>query len=118
METRYHSQISIPVDNIRLKGELCIPLATKVVIIFSHGSGSSRLSPRNLQVAKYLQEHNFGTLLFDLLTPEEDEYYRNRFAINLLKERLLDATRWLKQFAAAKDTAIAYFGASTGAAAA
>lgn len=118
METRYHNQVSIPADSIRLKGELCIPLSARAIIIFSHGSGSSHLSPRNRQVAQYLQEQNFGTLLFDLLSPEEDEYYRNRFAINLLKERLIDATRWLKQLPAAKNTAIAYFGASTGAAAA
>ncbi|MGN6180974.1 MAG: dienelactone hydrolase family protein [Mucilaginibacter sp.] len=118
MNTAYHNQVSIPMDGIRLPGELTIPDDARAIIIFSHGSGSSRHSPRNQEVAKYLQNNHFGTLLFDLLTREEDLHYRNRFAIELLKERLILTTRWLARIPAAKDRAIAYFGASTGAASA
>ncbi|QTE34880.1 dienelactone hydrolase family protein [Mucilaginibacter gossypii] len=115
---RYNNQISIPADGIRLAGVLTIPADARAIIVFAHGSGSSRLSPRNMQVTGYLQAHHFGTLLFDLLTPEEDEHYRNRFAIELLKGRLIAATQWLSQIPAARDCVVAYFGASTGAAAA
>ncbi|GAB2981409.1 hypothetical protein GCM10027049_16780 [Mucilaginibacter puniceus] len=118
METKYQNQVSIPSDSVRLKGELFIPNNPKAIIIFSHGSGSSRFSKRNQQVATYLQTHGFGTLLFDLLTPEEDRNYYNRFAIDLLKERLIAATLWLEKLPAAKDLSIGYFGASTGAASA
>jgi putative phosphoribosyl transferase len=118
METRFHNDISIPVNGIRLRGELCIPIKASSIIVFSHGSGSSRMSPRNRQVAIYLQKRNFGTLLFDLLTPEEDHNYHNRFEIDLLRERLVEATIWLQNFPAARNTAIGFFGASTGAASA
>ena len=118
MNSSYHKEVSIPVNGIRLKGDLNIPEQAQSIIIFSHGSGSSRLSPRNQQVAQYLQERGFGTLLFDLLTPEEDKNYNNRFAIDLLQERLMDATKWLERLPAAKDCTIGYFGASTGSASA
>lgn len=118
METKYQNGVSIPVGDLRLKGELYIPQNAKGIIIFSHGSGSSRFSKRNLQVAKILQQYGFGTLLFDLLTEEEDKNYYNRFAIDLLKERLVAATMWLEKLPAAKDANIGYFGASTGAASA
>lgn len=118
MDTQYHKEVSISVADLRLKGELCIPQKANAIIIFSHGSGSSRLSKRNLQVAAYLQERNFGTLLFDLLTAEEDQNYNNRFDIDLLTERLVDATAWLQKLPAAKNIPIGYFGASTGAASA
>ena len=76
MDLRFHKEeVSIPVDKIILKGELVIPAKAKAIIIFSHGSGSSRFSKRNQMVAKYLHEKNFGTLLFDLLTEEEDKHY-------------------------------------------
>ena len=88
------------------------------MIIFSHGSGSSRFSERNQIVAKYLHEMNLGTLLFDLLTEEEDQHYDNRFDINLLTKRLVGATEWMERLPAAKDCRIGYFGASTGAASA
>lgn len=118
MEIKYQNQVSIPADGVRLRGDLYIPENAKAIIIFSHGSGSSRLSKRNLQVADYLHRHAFGTLLFDLLTPEEDQNYYNRFAIDLLKERLIAATVWLEKLPAAKNHHLAYFGASTGAASA
>lgn len=118
MEMRYHKEVSIPVGEIRLKGELCIPEECMAIIIFSHGSGSSRLSKRNQFVAGYLQERGFGTLLFDLLTPEEDLFYINRFEIDMLQERLVSATNWLEKHPAARDKSMAYFGASTGAASA
>jgi len=118
MEIKYQNEVSIPADGVRLKGELFIPQNAKAIIIFSHGSGSSRFSKRNQHVAAYLQGHGFGTLLFDLLTPEEDKNYYNRFAIDLLKERLVAATLWLEKLSAAKNINIGYFGASTGAASA
>jgi len=118
MNIRFHEEVSIPVGKTILKGELIIPLAAKVIIIFSHGSGSSRFSKRNQQVAKYLNEKNFGTLLFDLLTEDEDKYYYNRFDIDLLTKRLAGATEWLEDLPVAKDCRIGFFGASTGAASA
>jgi putative phosphoribosyl transferase len=118
MVVNYQSEVNIPVGNVWLKGELRVPENAKAIIIFSHGSGSSRFSKRNQHVAGYLQEHGFGTFLFDLLTSKEDQYYYNRFAIDLLKERLEAATTWLERMPAAKDRSIGYFGASTGAASA
>lgn len=88
------------------------------VVIFAHGSGSSRLSPRNKYVARTLQESGLGTLLFDLLTSAEDEVYSNRFDIGLLAERLAAATDWLLDQPETMEMKMAYFGASTGAAAA
>ncbi len=118
MEMRIHTETNIPVGKVILKGELFIPTRAEAIIIFSHGSGSSRFSLRNQLVAKYLQERNFGTLLFDLLTGEEDKHYHNRFDIGLLTKRLAGATEWLQEVPAAKDCRIGYFGASTGAASA
>jgi putative phosphoribosyl transferase len=118
MEMRYNNEVSIPVGEIRLKGVLCIPEECMGIVIFSHGSGSSRLSKRNQYVAGYLQKNGFGTLLFDLLTPEEDLYYINRFEIEMLHERLVAATKWLQKHPSARDLSIGYFGASTGAASA
>ena len=118
MDLRFHKDVSIPVGKVTIRGELIIPLKAEAIIIFSHGSGSSRFSKRNQMVAKYLHEKNFGTLLFDLLTEEEDQHYQNRFNIDLLTRRLAGATEWLEEFPAAKDCRIGYFGASTGAASA
>ena len=111
-------QISIPVNKITVLGEVVVTPQVKAMIIFSHGSGSSRLSKRNQAVAKHLQYDGFGTLLFDLLTKEEDQHLHNRFDIDLLAGRLATATRWLKSLAEVKDLPIGYFGASTGAASA
>ena len=119
MKHYYHKEILIPVlKNIELEGELTIPEEAKAIVIFSHGSGSSRKSERNQMVARRLQQQNIGTLLFDLLTEQEDRDYYNRFNIDLLTERLIEVTEWLcaqKEFSAYK---IGYFGASTGAASA
>ena len=118
MDLRFHKEVSIPVGKVTVQGELIIPLKANGIIIFSHGSGSSRFSTRNQMVAKYLHEKNFGTLLFDLLTEEEDRNYQNRFNIDLLTERLVSTTGWLQGLDAAKDCRIGFFGASTGAASA
>ena len=118
MDLRFHKEVSIPVGKVNVQGELIIPLKAKAIIIFSHVSGSSRFSKRNQMVAKYLNEKNFGTLLFDLLTEEEDQHYQNRFNIDLLTKRLAGATEWLEELPATKDCRIGYFGASTGVASA
>ncbi|HET9746769.1 MAG TPA: alpha/beta hydrolase [Chitinophagaceae bacterium] len=118
MEFRTHENISIPVNDIDLKGDLIIPSKADAIVIFSHGSGSSRLSRRNQMVARYLHQRNFGTLLFDLLTEQEDATYMNRFNIELLTNRLIDVTKWLEKQDVAKHCRLGYFGASTGAASA
>lgn len=118
MELHFYRGANIPVGKVTLKGELFIPVHGKNIIVFSHGSGSGRLSKRNQAVANYLHERQFGTLLFDLLTEEEDLLYRNRFDIDLLTRRLAGATEWLEKLPAARDCRIGYFGASTGAASA
>jgi len=88
------------------------------IVLFAHGSGSSRLSPRNNYVARVLRDASLGTLLIDLLTQDEDTDYATRFDIPLLTQRLLAATRWLQSEPTTLHLAIGYFGASTGAAAA
>lgn len=118
MEQNFHKIVNMPVGNVTIEGELIIPENATAIIIFSHGSGSSRFSIRNQSVAKYLHEKKMGTLLFDLLTAEEDMHYNNRFDIDLLTKRLAGATEWLEGFPAAKECRIGYFGASTGAASA
>ncbi len=110
--------VYVPVDSIKLEGALGLPAEAQGVVLFAHGSGSSRHSPRNNFVAKVLRSGNLGTLLIDLLTEEEDETYQTRFDIDLLTRRLAGATRWLMQQPQTKDLGIGYFGASTGAAAA
>jgi dienelactone hydrolase len=118
MQYRFFKDVTIPAADGLLKGELIIPADADAVIIFAHGSGSSRLSTRNQQVAQYLQQHGFGTLLFDLLTAHEDRLYQNRFNIHLLATRLVRTTRWLEKKSEAAGCSFGYFGASTGAAAA
>jgi putative phosphoribosyl transferase len=98
--------------------DLIVPQRATGVVLFAHGSGSSRHSPRNQFVAAQLREARLGTLLIDLLTPEEDEVYRTRFDIGLLTSRLADAARSLGREPQTKDLPIGLFGASTGAAAA
>lgn len=118
MDFRFNNEVNIPVGKVTLQGELIIPLNAESVIIFSHGSGSSRFSARNRMVAAWLHEHNAGTLLFDLLTAEEDSSYQNRFNINLLTDRLCAVTKWVEKQPAVKNCGIGLFGASTGAASA
>jgi len=110
--------INIPLENIILEGDLSIPQEAKSIIIFAHGSGSSRHSTRNIYVADTLNQEGFGTLLFDLLTQEEDTVYKNRFNIFLLAKRLKLVTEWLLNNKKNNNFKIGYFGASTGAAAA
>ncbi len=110
--------VYLVVDSVRLEGTFVLPEGAKAAVIFAHGSGSSRFSPRNRYVAQVLHDEGIGTLLFDLLTRDEDRAYENRFNIALLTERLKTATRWLKEQPKAKGLSIGYFGASTGAAAA
>lgn len=101
-----------------IEGTLDLPARAKGIVVFAHGSGSSRLSPRNRAVARGLHAFGFGTLLFDLLTEAEAEDRRNVFDIDLLAERLMLATRALRAHHVERGTPVGYFGASTGAAAA
>lgn len=110
--------ILIPVDGLRLEATLTLPPKTEGIVIFAHGSGSSRFSPRNKYVASVLQEYHFATLLADLLTPGEDEVYANRFNIDLLTERLIAITHWVTHRDFGESIPVGYFGASTGAASA
>ncbi|MCQ6962641.1 dienelactone hydrolase family protein [Methanolobus chelungpuianus] len=114
--------VSIPLDSIRMEGNLSIPDNATGIVVFAHGSGSSRLSPRNRFVAQQLQGEGLATLLFDLLTPEEERIdaitAQLRFDIELLAIRLVAATDWLLQRPDTNHLDIGYFGASTGAAAA
>ena len=104
----------IPVDSVKLEGVFAFPDGAGAVVIFAHGSGSSRYSPRNRFVAEALRKAGIGTLLFDLLTKEEDAVYENRFDIDLLTLRLKSVTLWLKRHPQSKDLNFGYFGASTG----
>jgi pimeloyl-ACP methyl ester carboxylesterase len=110
--------VHIPAGAVRMEGMLEVPPDPLGVVLFAHGSGSSRLSPRNNYVAGILRESRIGTLLLDLLTAGEDRVYENRFDIGLLTERLGIAAAWLRQLPATKDLKLGLFGASTGAAAA
>lgn len=114
--------VHIPVGRVTLEGDLAIPAGAESIILFAHGSGSSRFSSRNRYVARYLQREGLATLLFDLLTSAEekiDSYNMQlRFDIDLLALRLSGATRWVNTQKETGQMAIGYFGASTGAAAA
>lgn len=108
----------IPSGRAELEGELALPASAIGVVLFAHGSGSSRFSPRNSQVARILNDASIGTLLFDLLTRDEDRAYETRFDIALLTTRLLAATDWLPGVLDCSRLKLGYFGSSTGAAAA
>jgi putative phosphoribosyl transferase len=111
-------KLEIKVDDVGLQGHLAIPDNASALVVFSHGSGSSRFSPRNNFVAQQLQRWGLATFLFDLLTPEEDKMLSQRFNIDLLSKRLVAVTRSLATLRQIKGLAIGYFGASTGAASA
>jgi dienelactone hydrolase len=119
---RKEQTVEIRTDHITLQGDLIVPAFARGIVVFAHGSGSSRFSLRNQYVAGVLQDDGFATLLFDLLTPEEEmldeETGEYRFNIRLLADRMKSSTRWLLKNDDAKDLNIGYFGASTGAAAA
>jgi pimeloyl-ACP methyl ester carboxylesterase len=114
--------VRVPAGPATLEGNLTLPGEARAVVLFAHGSGSSRHSPRNRYVARLLNEAKLATLLIDLLTVNEElidmRTAQLRFDIELLAERLVDATNWLAQFPDTRHLRIGYFGASTGAAAA
>jgi putative phosphoribosyl transferase len=116
------TEVKIPFGDVALNGNLNVPSGSIGIVLFAHGSGSGRFSPRNQYVAKEFNKAKIGTLLFDLLTVEEEEEdmvtAEYRFNIGLLAHRLFVATEWLKKNSLAKNCALGYFGASTGAAAA
>ncbi|MBX0288283.1 dienelactone hydrolase family protein [Haloarcula salinisoli] len=104
----------IPVDGVELEATFDVPQGASGVVVFAHGSGSSRKSPRNNYVAEVIRERGLGTLLFDLLTEAEDQQRQNRFDISLLTDRLVWVTEWVwKQD---PELSVGYFGSSTGAA--
>jgi putative phosphoribosyl transferase len=115
-DTKISQSVEIPTDGVQLSGELSVPADADGIVLFAHGSGSSRHSPRNQFVARIIREGGIGTLLFDLLTSEEesvDIYTRHlRFDIGLLADRLAAASVWLLRERG--DFGIGYFGASTG----
>ena len=111
-------EVVIVAEKANLEGTLTLPKNAHGIVLFSHGSGSSRFSPRNNYVARILNDAGFATLLLDLLTRQEDLDYEMRFDIELLTARLLEATSWLQSENKTKQMKIGYFGASTGAASA
>jgi len=111
-----HREVAI--GPLHLTGDLWLPLDSGALVIFAHGSGSSRLSPRNRAVAVALNEQGIGTLLFDLLTPDEELNRANVFDIPLLADRLIEVVRWVDTQSTIAGKSLGLFGASTGAAAA
>ena len=113
--------VRIPARDVTLSGDLHVPSESKGVVLFAHGGGSGRFSPHNRSVADFLHNHGFATLIMDLLPEEEEAIGRTltdlRFDIRLLAERVRSCTEWLKGNEATRELPIAYFGASTGAAA-
>ena len=112
------AEVRIPCSDATLDGELAIPPGARGIVVFAHGSGSSRHSPRNQFVARVIRQSGNGTLLFDLLTADEEREdivtRRLRFDIGLLATRLVEVTRWLDSQAEFSDLGIGYFGSSTG----
>ncbi|MYS84737.1 phosphoribosyltransferase family protein [Embleya scabrispora] len=113
-----HTDIELPAGTVRLPGHLIVPAGAERIVVFAHGSGSSRHSPRNRFVATALNRAGLGTLLFDLLTESEGDARSNVFDIELLARRLIDVTHGLRERPETRGRAVDYFGASTGAAAA
>jgi dienelactone hydrolase len=120
--TAEERQVNVSAGSVKLDGSLVLPEDTRAVVLFVHGSGSSRYSPRNQYVARLLNDGKLATLLIDLLTPEEEALDARtahlRFDIGLLAERVVAATDWLDQYPDTSNLPLGYFGASTGAAAA
>src|SRR5919202_2177909 len=114
--------VRVPADTVVLEGNLAVPDSARGVVLFAHGSGSGRHSPRNRYVARVLREAGLATLLIDLLTAQEEEVDLRtrhlRFDIGLLAERLVGATEWLERNSDTQNLKVGYFGASTGAGAA
>jgi putative phosphoribosyl transferase len=122
MANTSRNEVEIPTGTESVKGNLQVPKDARSIVVFAHGSGSSRFSSRNTYVSGLLNKRGIATLLIDLLTSQEesvDEFTgQYRFDVNLLAKRLADSTRWLKKNPATGTLSIGYFGASTGAAAA
>ncbi|ADD07226.1 uncharacterized protein Nmag_3680 (plasmid) [Natrialba magadii ATCC 43099] len=118
MGTPTNATVTVTVDDVALEGELIVPDGATGLVLFAHGSGSSRHSPRNNFVAERLRTRGVGTLLFDLLTETEDQTYDTRFDIGLLTDRLVGATHWVRDREDTADLQLGYFGSSTGSAAA
>ena len=118
MNATLSQMVQIPADSGFLEGMLELPPNARGVVLFAHGSGSSRFSPRNNVVAEKLREGSVGTLLVDLLLPTEDAVYETRFDIPLLTRRLATVAQWIAESRAASDLPLGLLGASTGAAAA
>lgn len=118
MTSKVSTLESIAAGQMQVEAKLELPMDAKCIVLFAHGSGSSRHSKRNTYVARVLQQHGIGTVMMDLLTPEEDAHYPNRFDIPLLTHRLIAATSWVKSDPRTEHLPIGYFGASTGVAAA
>jgi putative phosphoribosyl transferase len=120
--TEQERTVRVPAGPVTLEGDLTVPEGAQGVVLFAHGSGSSRHSPRNRRVAHFLNEAKLATLLVDLLTADEETVDRRtghlRFDIGLLAERLVEAADWLSRQPDTRDLALGCFGASTGAAAA
>jgi putative phosphoribosyl transferase len=123
--TQSHSEaleVSVTTGSVMLEGNLTLPKDARTIVLFAHGSGSSRHSPRNRYVAQLLNEAKLATLLVDLLTPDEEAIdlrtMQIRFDIDLLAERLIGVTDWLTEHRDTRHLRLGYFGASTGAAAA
>ena len=110
--------VALEIEGRRLHGDLSVPAGASGLVVFAHGSGSSRQSPRNRQVAAYLNDRRLATLLFDLLTEDEAADRRRVFDVQLLAERLEAVTAWTRDDSALNELPVGYFGASTGAAAA
>ena len=108
--------VRIPVDGVELEASFNVPQGASGVVVFAHGSGSSRKSPRNNYVAEVIRERGLGTLLFDLLTEAEDQNRQNRFDVPLLTDRLVSVTQWV--WSQDPELSVGYFGSSTGAGAA
>lgn len=122
MEKMKENPVTIPIGKLKIEGDLFLLEDAHGIVLFAHGSGSSRFSPRNRYVAKVLNEAGIATLLMDLLTKEEEAVdvstARFRFNVDLLSQRLIGATEWIKKNPVTRDLALGYFGSSTGAAAA
>jgi dienelactone hydrolase len=122
IQLRQTREVRIQAERVELRGDLALPPRALGMVVFAHGSGSGRHSPRNRHVAAVLEQAGFGSLLMDLLTEDEEQVdrvtARLRFDVDLLARRLVEATRWLQESGSAPELPIGYFGASTGAAAA
>lgn len=114
----FKDTVRIDVHEVSLAGDLAIPENAEGLVIFSHGSGKSRLDGSNLFLAEHLQKFGYATLLFDLLTPEEDEETRNQLNIPLLTQRLVDTVYWVQKDETTSNFNIGFFGENTGTAAA